>query len=194
MPRIEATTIVDVDVATAFAVSQTTGEIRYRWDPFVRSQTLMDGAARPDKGVRTQTRSRHGLKMVSQYTSFRPPDQVGMKMVKGPWFFATMGGGWSFKALDDDRAEATWRYTFSIRPGWLSFVGDPIGRWLLGRDIHRRIAGYAAGCADPVVLEAARATLRHGDPVPMEQVTDEDPVAADTARNRAPGRGGPERG
>ena len=157
MPRIEATIEVPVDVATAFAVSQTTGEIRYRWDPFVRSQTLMDGAERPGKGVWTLTRSRHGLKMISQYTSFRPPDQVGMKMVEGPWFFASMGGGWSFTALDEHRSEATWRYTFSIRPKWLSFLGDPIGKWLLGRDIRRRIAGYAQGCADEVVLAAARA-------------------------------------
>lgn len=159
MPRIEATIEVPVDVATAFAVSQTTGEVRYRWDPFVRSQTLMAGAERPGKGVRTLTRSRHGLTMVSEYTSFRPPDQVGMKMVEGPWFFSAMGGGWSFKAVGDDRTEATWRYTFTIRPRWLAFLGDPIGRRLLGRDIRRRIAGYAKGCEDPVVLEAARATV-----------------------------------
>ena len=31
----------------AFAVSQTQGEIRYRWDPFVRSQRLLDGAEVP---------------------------------------------------------------------------------------------------------------------------------------------------
>lgn len=162
MPRIEESIEVPVDVATAFAVSQTTGEIRYRWDPFVRSQVLMDGAERPGKGVRTLTRSHHGFRMVSEYTSFRPPDQVGMKMVEGPWFFATMGGGWSFKAIDEHRTVATWRYTFSIAPSWLSIIGDPIGRWILGRDIRRRIAGYAKGCEDPVVVEAARATIGGG--------------------------------
>ncbi len=155
MPRIEASVIVPVPVATAFAVSQTQGEIRYRWDPFVRSQRLLDGATAPAKGVRTETRSRHGLRMVSEYTSFRPPGQVGMKMVEGPWFFATMGGGWIFGAVDDDTTEATWRYTFTIRPKILRPIGEPIGRWLLGRDIRRRIAGFANGCVDPVVVEAA---------------------------------------
>ncbi|MEM9468096.1 MAG: SRPBCC family protein [Actinomycetota bacterium] len=157
MPRIEASVVVPVPVATAFAVSQTQGEIRYRWDPFVRSQRLLDGAEAPGKGVRTETRSRHGLRMVSQYTSFRPPNQVGMKMVEGPWFFATMGGGWIFGALDDDTTEATWRYTFTIRPRILRPIAEPIGRWLLGRDIRRRIAGFAEGCVDPVVVEAATA-------------------------------------
>jgi hypothetical protein len=29
----------------------------------------------------------------------------------------------------------------------------------LQRDINKRIAGYARGCADPVVVDAARSTL-----------------------------------
>jgi len=36
-------------------------------------------------------------------------------------------------------------------------VGDPIGTWVLRRDIERRIQGFAAGCQDPVVVAAASA-------------------------------------
>lgn len=79
MPRVESTVFVPVTSEVAFWVSMTTGEIRYRWDPFVARQELLDGAVVPAKGVRTLTVSRHRLKMVSQYTSFRPPGQVGMK-------------------------------------------------------------------------------------------------------------------
>jgi hypothetical protein len=39
----------------AYAVAQTTGEIRYRWDSFVREQHFLDGATKPAKGVRTFT-------------------------------------------------------------------------------------------------------------------------------------------
>lgn len=156
MPRVESTIAVPVPVDVAFAVSQTQGEIRYRWDPFVHSQRLIDGATEPGKGVRTETVSRHHLRMVSEYQSYRPPSQVGMKMVAGPWFFASFGGGWSFRPVDEGDpgagALATWRYTFSIRPGWLAPIADRVGLWLLGRDIERRIAGYAKGCEDPVVL------------------------------------------
>ena len=87
MPRIEASHDVPVDVATAFAVSQTHGPERLAWDPFVKHQELV-GGDRPAKGVRTHTVSRHRLKMVTEYVSFREPTQVGMKMVEGPWFFA----------------------------------------------------------------------------------------------------------
>lgn len=61
MPRIEATVEVPLPVDLAFRLSQSQGELRYRWDPFVHSQRLLDGAELPDRGVRTLTRSRHGL-------------------------------------------------------------------------------------------------------------------------------------
>lgn len=158
MARVEASVTIDLPVDVAFAVSQTQGEVRYRWDPFVRSQHLVD-ADRPAKGVRTVTRSRHGLRMVSEYTAFNPPGQVGMKMVEGPWFFKTFGGGWSFRADGDERTIATWRYTFSVRPAWLAPLAQRIGLVVLQRDIEKRIAGYAKGCSDEIVVAAARASL-----------------------------------
>jgi hypothetical protein len=93
MPVVEAEIVVPVPPDVAFAVSQLTGDVRRRWDPFIRSQHHIDGAIRPGKGVRTATRSRHGLRMVSEYVSFAPPSNVGMKMVEGPWFFEMFAGG-----------------------------------------------------------------------------------------------------
>jgi len=152
MPRIATTTFVPVDVATAFAVSQMHGPERVEWDPFIHSQHLINADA-PAKGVQTATVSRHRLKMVTEYVSFRAPTQVGMKMVEGPWFFSTFGSGWAFKEIDGG-TEATWRYTFAVQPKWLSPIADPIGRWLLGRDIRARIGAFAAACENPAVIAA----------------------------------------
>jgi hypothetical protein len=161
---VEAVATVPVEPDLAFAVSQTTGPVRYRWDPFVREQHFTGDATRPGKGVRTFTRSRHGLTMISEYVSFNPPSNVGMKMVWGPWFFEMFAGGWRFApAAEPGHTIATWRYNFRCRPAVLRPVLDRIGVWLLGRDIRRRIAGYAAGCADPVVLAAARRALAERD-------------------------------
>lgn len=159
MPVVEASAWVPVDPATAFAVSQTTGATRLRWDPFIRRQHFVDGAQRPAKGVRTSTRHRLGFAMISEYVSYAPPRNVGMKMVEGPWFFASFAGGWRFEAAADAAtgapgALAVWRYSFTTRPAWIRPVADRIGRWALGRDIDRRIAGFARGCADPAVLAA----------------------------------------
>lgn len=159
VPVVEARAVVPVPPDVAFAVSQTQAPVRYRWDPFVRSQRLLD-ADRPGKGVQTLTRHRLGFAMVSEYVSYAPPRNVGMKMVRGPWFFARFGGGWQFlPGSTDGTTEAVWRYNFAIRPGWLAPVADRIGVVVLGRDIRRRIAGYARGCEDEIVLAAARETL-----------------------------------
>jgi hypothetical protein len=106
-----------VPPGTAFAVSQTTGEVRLRWDPFIRHQHLIDAEA-PGKDVRTLTKARIGPTMISRYVSYR----------------------------------AVWKYTWSARPGWLAPVADPIGRWLLGREIRARIAAFARACEDPEAL------------------------------------------
>ena len=159
MPRVESSVTVPLSTDRAFALSQTYGELRYRWDPFVREQRLLDGATAAGKGVRTWTRSRHRLTMVSEYMTFRPPTHVGMRMVTGPPFFKSFSGGWNFTPVGDDGAatratQATWRYNFTIRPGWLAPVADRIGVWLLGRDIRRRLDAFATACADPDIVAA----------------------------------------
>lgn len=158
MPVVESSVHVPVDPATAFAVSQTTGGIRLRWDPFIRHQHFLDGATAPGRGVRTFTRHRWGPSMVSEYVSFAPPSNTGMRMVTGPWFFSALAGGWRFKARDGGTL-ATWKYNFSCRPSWLAPLAERVGAIVLQRDIDARIAGFARGCEDPVVLAAARESL-----------------------------------
>ena len=156
MPVVEASVTVPVPPEVAFAVSQTTTPVRFRWDPFIREQHFVGGATRPGKGVRTFTRSRHGLTMISEYVSYAPPTNVGMKMVRGPWFFEMFAGGWRFApAAEPGHTVATWRYSFRCRRAVCRPVADRVGVWLLRRDIRRRIAGYASGCTDPVVVAAA---------------------------------------
>ncbi len=156
MPQVTADVWVPVEPELAFAVSQTTGEVRLRWDPFIRHQHLIDADA-PGKGVRTYTRARVGPRMVSEYVSYRPPTSVGMTMVEGPWFFGSFGGGWRFTPEERDGVPGTravWKYTYAVRPAWLRWVAEPVGQWLLGREIRARIAAWARACEDPSVLEA----------------------------------------
>lgn len=158
MPQVVAEIDIPVSPEVAFAVSQTTGELRLRWDPFIRHQHLLDGATVPARGVRTSTRAQVGPSMISRYVSYRPPTgggagNVGMTMESGPWFFEQFGGGWRFTPSDEG-THAVWKYTFSTKPAWLRPVADRIGTWLLGRQIRARIRGFAKGCADPAILAA----------------------------------------
>ena len=112
---VEAAVVVPVSPEVAFAVSQTTGEVRLRWDPFIRRQHFLAGATEPAKGVQTVTVHRLGFTMVSEYVSFAPPSNVGFRMIRGSWFFERMGGGWRFAAHEGGTL-ATWRYNFACRP------------------------------------------------------------------------------
>lgn len=158
MPQVRAQVWVPVAPDLAFAVSQTTGPTRLSWDPFLRSQHLVD-AERPAKDVRTVTRARVGPRMTSRYVSYRPPTSVGMTMEHGPWFFASFGGGWRFVPETRDGVAGTWaswKYTYTIRPMLLRPVAEPMGQWLLGREIQARIAAFARACVDPEVVRVAR--------------------------------------
>ena len=161
MPQVVAEAWVAVPPDVAFAVSQTTGDVRLRWDPFIRSQRFLDAADRAGKDVRTLTHARLGPTMVSRYVSYRPPTSVGMTMERGPWFFATFGGGWRFEPETRAGVEGTravWKYTYAIRPRVLRPVAEPVGQWLLGREIRARIDAFARACGDPVVLAAVSGT------------------------------------
>jgi len=163
MPRIESSITIPVPIDDAFSLSMSQQDVRYEWDPFVVEQRLLNNAERPARGVQSLTKSRHRLSMVSEYTAYNRPKQVGMKLVKGPPFFSAFGGGWSFKALDENTTVATWRYTFTIRPTWLAPIANPIGSWLLGRDIDKRLAHFAKGCTNPDLVARARQQL-DGEP------------------------------
>lgn len=156
MPVVESRITVPVPVDVAFAVSQTTGEARLRWDPFIRRQRFLDGAEHPATGVRTLTVHRLGFRMVSEYVSYNPPTNVGMKMVRGSWFFGRLGGGWRFASDPEDPTStiATWKYNFACRPRWLAPLAEWAGARILQRDIDRRIEGFARGCVDPEVIRA----------------------------------------
>lgn len=157
MPVVTAEVFVPVDMATAFAVSQLTGPIRRRWDPFISDQHHLDGAKAAAKGVRTYTRQRLGFSMISHYVSYAPPTNAGMVMDSGPWFFEKLGGGWRYTPSDDGTGtHAVWKYNFTCRPRWLAPIAEWVGVIVLGHEIRGRIAGFARGCVDPVVLAAVR--------------------------------------
>jgi len=142
--------------------------VRLEWDPFVQDQRLI-GADQPGRGVRTWTRSRHRLTMVTEYVTYRRPNLMGMRMVQGPPLFRTFSGSWHFTdapttppRLDaapggeaGPRCDIVFRYRFECRPSWLQWLTHPIGRWYLGRDIDRRLAAFVRSAEDPAIVARA---------------------------------------
>ncbi|CAN5427105.1 hypothetical protein BH10ACT1_BH10ACT1_16150 [soil metagenome] len=152
---VERTQVARASAEDAFAVAGSY-RVRLEWDPFVSTQHLIN-TDRPGEGVQTFTRSRHGLTMVSEYLTYRPPTHMGMKMVSGPSFFRTFSGSWHFKDLGDGRLEVVYRYRYDCRPAWLQPISHRIGNVVLGRDIEKRVAAFVKGIEDPVIVARAHA-------------------------------------
>lgn len=99
--------------------------------------------------------------MVSEYVLLAPPTNLGMKMVTGRRLVDIFGGGWRFKPLTDGSGTvAIWRDSSRCRPALIRPIAHRLGRRRLDHEISRRMTDLAAGCADPVVLEAATAAVR----------------------------------
>jgi ribosome-associated toxin RatA of RatAB toxin-antitoxin module len=108
MATVEQSARVCGAMTDVFDLSQSYG-LRLECDPFVSAQRLMDGATTPGKGVRTLTRSRHGLRMTSEYITYRRPEAVAMKMIHGPAFFRIFSGAWHFKEFDEETVAVTFK-------------------------------------------------------------------------------------
>jgi hypothetical protein len=159
VPIVEHSASVNVAIHDAFDLSQSYG-LRLEWDPFVRSQRLLDGATIAGKGVRTLTLSRHGLRMVSEYLAFRRPEAVAMKMVEGPVMFRLFSGGWQFKPVAEGETKVVFKYHFTCRPAWLRWLMHPVGRWFLGREIRRRLLAFKKAAETPGMIERLHAEIR----------------------------------
>lgn len=142
MPIVEHSAWAPVSAGEAFDLSMSHAR-RFDWDPFVKKQRFLDGADRPGVGVRTWTKDRRGLVMVTRYLTFQRPVRVGMKMEEGPPFFRTFSGAWRFEERDGG-CDVHFRYNFTCRPRLLAPMFERIGSWYLGRDIRHRVDAFVA--------------------------------------------------
>lgn len=152
---VERRATARASAADAFLVAGSY-RVRLEWDPFVSAQHLINTDT-PGRAVRTYTRSRHGLTMISEYLTYHPPTHMGMKMVSGPPFFRTFSGSWHFKDADEGRVEVVYRYRYECRPRWLQPLSHRIGNWYLGRDIEARVEAFVRGIEDADIVARARA-------------------------------------
>ena len=139
MPIVECSVLVNAPQERVFALTESFAA-RRRWDPFIRDSRLLGGALKPAVGVQNWVRAYNGFSMVVEYVTYKPPQLAAMKMLRGPWFLASFGGSWQFKAQGDE-TEVTFRYMFRTRWPLLAPVLDGVIRFFFRRDIRARVLG-----------------------------------------------------
>jgi hypothetical protein len=152
MRIVEGSIVIDAPAAGLFALSQDYA-LRRQWDPFVREMRFLDGGSKAAKGVRVWVRAWTGLTMEVEFTSFRPPTAVAMKMRRGPWFLGHFAGTWLFQRQANGGTEVTFRYSVTARHGWLRPVLDPVIAWVFRRDVQARLKGLKRGAEQGRLLE-----------------------------------------
>lgn len=150
MPVVDNSIRIDAPCESLFTLSQAYG-LRRHWDPFVREMRFLDGATEAGLGVRVWVRAWTGLTMEVEFVSFRPPDSVAMKMLRGPFFFRQFAGTWLFKAKSDGTTEVTFRYGFTTRWRWVRPLLDPIVKMVFSRDLKGRLAGMKQAVHDGIL-------------------------------------------
>lgn len=144
MPVVEASIRINAAAAGLFALSQEYS-LRRQWDPFTSEMRFLGGATEPGPGARVWVRAWNGLTMEVQFTGFRPPTSVAMKMVRGPWFMSRFAGTWLFRPQPGGGTEVTFRYSFRARGRWLKLLLEPVIAWVFRRDVKSRLQGLKRG-------------------------------------------------
>jgi len=148
--RFEQTAVVDAAPEVVFALTQDYS-VRLKWDPFLRTAVLLNGATEPCVGVRAWCVARSGIGMETEYVSFTPPRIAAVKMTRGPKILETFGGAWEFTPIDGARTKVMFRYQLRARPRWLAWLIEPVAQWWFSRETRLRVVALAKACADEVI-------------------------------------------
>jgi ribosome-associated toxin RatA of RatAB toxin-antitoxin module len=152
VPIVEGSVIINASADRLFELSQDYA-LRRAWDPFVRDMRFCGGATAAGKGVHVWVRAWTGLTMEVEFTGFRRPTSVAMKMVRGPWFFRQFAGTWLFRPQPDGGTNVLFRYSFAVKGHWLAWFIEPIIAWLFRRDVRGRLQGLKHGAEKGGLLE-----------------------------------------
>jgi hypothetical protein len=152
MPIVEGSVTINAPADGLFKLSQDY-TLRRSWDLFVREMRFCGGATEAGKGVRIWVRAWTGLTMEVEFTSFRSPKSVAMKMVPGPWFLRQFAGTWLFLPKKDGRTTVTFRYYFAARGHCLACFLEPIIAWVFSITIFvsscfSRMLRFPLDCAE----------------------------------------------
>lgn len=147
MPQLEATALVPLAPADAFALAHEVGDARAAWDPAVATSRWLRRADAPAEGAAVFTKSPSGRRRILRYELVAPGRLTSARLVKGQPWLAEYGEGLRFEPHADGGTTVTWKVVFKLRS---PVAARQLGRALepvFARELDARIAGLAAAAA-----------------------------------------------
>jgi ribosome-associated toxin RatA of RatAB toxin-antitoxin module len=139
MPRIKITKNINASAETLFELSSDYQK-RLEWDKFIKRIEFLGETKRIDKDVVTRTYAYNGLKMDTKFITYKPSSAIAFEMIKGPFFFKSMAGTWTFNKLNTNQTQVSFIYSFSTKPRILQHILDFVIYWILKRDMRNRLS------------------------------------------------------
>jgi Polyketide cyclase / dehydrase and lipid transport len=124
---------------------------RLEWDTLLSSAALTRGHPKAGKGatslcVGKPWLGRIGIETV--YVAWQEGALAAVSMINSPPFFKSFAA--SIRHQDNELgSRATYRLTFQTKPGWLGWLMEPVGIFVLRMETRKRLRALAAFLSSP---------------------------------------------
>ena len=112
-------------------------DLRLDWDPFLKDISFVSENNDLARGLQVWVKAHNNMEMTVEYTNYKYPEHVSMKMINGPFIFKKFSGLWQFDEIDDQTTCVLFKY--SITPILILKPGSLIIKWILSRDMRKRL-------------------------------------------------------
>jgi len=105
---------------------------RLEWDTLLQAAYLHEGFEHAEKGAVSTCVGRGtlgSLALTTEYVSYEPPRLAAVKMIRGPWLFASWAASIRHEDLPGEQSRLAYTWQFQVRPRVL--------RWLIGPVVNR---------------------------------------------------------
>lgn len=117
-------------------------ERRLEWDTLLQSAHLegdFRAACLGATSVCTGKWYLGGIALRTRYVAFRPPELAAVEMVNRPPFFESFAASIRHQDLSPNESSATYRFTFSAKPGAVRFLIEPVMSWIFRMETRNRL-------------------------------------------------------
>jgi hypothetical protein len=141
MPHGEVSEIIPASSAAVFELLHDYGR-RLEWDTLLQAAYLHDGSEHAEKGAVSTCVGRSALgsmALTTEYVSYDPPRLAAVKMVRGPWLFASWAASIRHEDLPGEQSRIRYTWQFQVRPRGLGWLVGPVVKRIFYWETRKRL-------------------------------------------------------
>jgi hypothetical protein len=141
MPHGEFNEIIPASSAAVFELLHDYDR-RLEWDTLLQAAYLTNGFTRAEKGAVSTCVGRAtlgSLALTTEYVSYDPPRLAAVKMLRGPWLFASWAAAIRHEDLPGEQSRVTYTWQFQVRPRIIAGLLGPVVNQIFYWETRKRL-------------------------------------------------------